>query len=229
MNLYSAYDYLAYVIPGGLVLGASFFAFLGLPSAEPGASWLLVLLAAAFLIGHVIATLAAWLQPIVWGERPGTAPDPTWGMFDSSGRSKISRAVDLEAELARRYGPRDDLPTLYGLAYTELQQNRKEGRLIALNSEIGFARNAAVALLSGAVIDVAASLAKHHPLDAPWLPVLYLVGSGVFVARYRRIWRQFADNVVRGFRVLESTSKSQGAASPRADADQPRHGEEPQR
>ena len=79
MNLYSAYDYLAFIVPGGLTVGATYLAFWGWPQAEPGASSLVILLGLAFLVGQVLASVGAWLLPISWGHMPGSRVDPLSG------------------------------------------------------------------------------------------------------------------------------------------------------
>ncbi|HEU5205375.1 MAG TPA: hypothetical protein VFU17_13875 [Candidatus Limnocylindrales bacterium] len=92
---------------------------------------------------------------------------------------------------------------LYQLAYTEIQQTGKAGRLNTLNSQIGFYRNAAAALILAAVLHAGVQVFGEAKLPIyPWVP-LY-AGCGVlFAFRYRRYWRQFGDNVIRGIRVID--------------------------
>jgi hypothetical protein len=203
MNLYSAYDYLAFIIPGGLTLGALIVAVFGLPPQEPGASAMVVLLGLAFLVGHVLATVASWAQPIAWGHAPGQAANPLWGVFGRGGVYSAAEAESLVAELEKRYGPGLHSKRLYQLAYTELQQREKEGRLMPLNSQIGFCRNASVALVFAAVAQLGGELGNVATPGTFWLLPTYVLAALVFAARYKRLWRQFGDNVLRGFRVLQ--------------------------
>ena len=203
MNLYSAYDYLAFIIPGGLTIGAFVVAVFGLPTQEPGTSAMVVLLGLAFLIGHVLATVGSWAQPIAWGHTPWDAPDPLWGVFGRGGVYSADEAKSLVADLEKRYGIGHTPRRLYQLAYTELQQTEKEGRLVPLNSQIGFCRNATVSLGVATLAELGGELGNVATPGTLWLLPTYFLAALIFAARYKRLWRQFGDNVLRGFRVLQ--------------------------
>jgi hypothetical protein len=182
-----------------------YLAFWGWPQTEPGASALVFLLGLAFLVGHMLASVAAWLQPVVWGHAPGGSSDPLWGVFGHGGTYTDVEADRVARELERHYGAGLSRRRLYGLAYTDLQQAGKEARLVSLNSQIAFCRNAAVAFLVAAVAQGVGTVAGRGVLDGGWLVAAYLLGACMFAARYKRFWRQFGDNVIRGFRVLAKT------------------------
>lgn len=200
MNLYSAYDYLAFVIPGGIVL-LQFTVGVGHAIGDPGAGAILLLLAAAFLVGHAVAAIASRLQPLAWGHRPGRPPDPLWGL--GGGRPYSAEEITgLKQELEARYGTGLTLLRLYQLAYTEIQHVGKDARLVTINSQIAFYRNAAVGLLIAAGLALVLQVTGRSTIDA-WLTVpVYVFGAALFLDRYRAFWSQFADNVVRGFRIL---------------------------
>lgn len=203
MNPYSVYDYLAYVIPGGTVLVATQLAFAGWPSSEPGNVGLVALLAAAFLVGHGTAALAAFFEPLVWRHRPGAPVSPLWGLEGPGGVYDSDEIEKIQGELAKRYGPGLGLKRLYQLAYTDLQQRGKDQRLLTLNSQIGFHRNSAAALAVAVVVQASAILARREATGTWAVASVYAAGVLVFAIRYKRYWRQFGDNVIRGFRVLD--------------------------
>jgi hypothetical protein len=202
MNLYSAYDYLAFVIPGGLAISGLVVGVFGLPTAEPGASAMVGLLGLAFLIGHVLATIGSWAQPVAWGHAPGHTADPLWGVFGSRAVYSADEAEELVHELQTKYGTGLSAGRLYQLAYTDLQQAGKENRLLTLNSQIGFCRNTTIALIVAFLAQIVGELAAIATPGTSWLVPTYLAVCLVFIARYKRLWRQFGDNVLRGFRVL---------------------------
>jgi len=209
MNLYSAYDYLAYIIPGGMVVGGLQVAIWGWPTNEPSTSALVLLLGLAFIVGHLVATVAAWAQSIVWGHRPGLRPDPLWGVKGSRGVYTNDEWAIVVRQFEARYGTGYTDSRLYQLAYTDLQQQGLEGRLTSLNSQIGFARNAGTALVIMAAVHAGAAQGFEPARSTLILIPAYLVAAAVFVGRYRRTWQQFGDNVVRGFRA--SASRPAGA------------------
>jgi hypothetical protein len=208
MNLYSAYDYLAFIIPGGLTVGAVYIAFWGWPQAEPGASALVILLGLAFLVGQVLASIGAWLQPVAWGHAPGSIVDPLWGVFGKGATYSEAEAEQVVRELEGHFGPGLSRNRLYQLAYTELQQSGKEGRLAVLNSQIGMCRNSVAGFLVAAVAQIVAIMAGPTLPNAGLLTAAYALGAGVFVARYKRFWGQFGDNVIRGFRVSAHAARN---------------------
>ena len=75
----SAYEYLAFLLPGG-ALTLIALAVYGTPMTEPGVASFAVLLGVAFVVGHAVAAIASSLQPMLWGHGPRTATDPLWGV-----------------------------------------------------------------------------------------------------------------------------------------------------
>ena len=197
MSLYSPYDYLAFVIPGVVVLFQIVIGS-GREIGDPGAGLIILLLAAAFLIGHAVAAVAGWLQALAWGRPPGRRPDPLWG-FAYTG----AELAQLTRELEARYGAGLSLTRLYQLAYTEIQHVGKDARLQTINSQIAFYRNAAASLLVAAALAAfQAATGQASSVDPRVLIPGYLLGALLFIDRYRVFWTQFGDNVVRGFRIL---------------------------
>jgi hypothetical protein len=200
MNLYSAYDYLAFVVPGGVVIFAIIASTQGLPTSDIGVGILVVGLGGSFLVGHVLAAIASFLEPLAWGHRPGSRVEPLWGQDGPNGYGP--ELDNLASDLTERYGEGHDLRRLYQLAHTEIQYAGKDERLRLLNSQLGFYRNAAVAFLVAAIAQLIVYVRGTPKIDTwPWIG-LYLMFAILFIFRYRRFWRQFADNVIRGFRVL---------------------------
>ena len=197
MSNYSVYDFLSFVLPGGLVMLA-YHVFAGEPRPSSiDAGVLVVLTGVAFVIGHGIAAIASWLEPIAWGRRPGTHFDATWSLDTAYSSRELSA---IHSSLSARYQVDDTLARLYSLAYTELQQAEKGAFLATLNSQIGFYRNTAMAcLISSGLILWAAYQQGATPLAI--VGIGGAAGGVLFVWRYRRFNARFGDNVVRGIRV----------------------------
>jgi hypothetical protein len=198
---FSPYEYFSYFFPGATVFGAYYFASFGPPDKEPGAAVALGVIGIAFVLGHAVAAVASWLEPILWGHVPGGKTDPTWGMFGRKGTYEESEQEAITIALTQRYG---NMPfrSAYNLAYTELQQAGKDHQLKVMNQQIGFYRNMSFACLLSAVIVAYVAIEGHTHLHMlPWAP-FFLVSAALFSYRYRRFWRNFGDNVVRGFRAL---------------------------
>src|SRR5438309_9158796 len=103
MNQYSPYDYLAFVLPGGLVLFTAVYGWYGWPWKEPGATALVGLLAASFVVGNALSGLANFIEPMLLGSRPGKRPDGLWGQFAKGDRHEGEQQEFL-GELQSRYG-----------------------------------------------------------------------------------------------------------------------------
>lgn len=202
MDRYSAYEFLAYLLPGGVVVFATWIGTQGWPAAEPGATSLVFLLAASFFVGQAVAALASWLEPVLWGHAPRTPRDPTWGLFGSGRRYASEARDDLLLELRGHVRVAEaDFPTAYRLSYTRLQQAGHDSHLRVLNQQIAFHRNSALALALAALVQGWLLWNDEALLSLAWLPI-YVVGSLIFAARYRRFYVEFGDNVIRGIRLL---------------------------
>jgi hypothetical protein len=208
---FSPYEYFSYLFPGATVLGAYYFASFGPPEKEPGAVVALAVIGIAFVLGHAVAAVASWLEPTLWGHAPGGKTDQTWGMFGRNGTYQESEREAITAALGQRYG---SIPfrSAYNLAYTELQQAGKDHQLKVMNQQIGFYRNMSFAcLLSAIIVAYVAVMGHKYPPWLPWVP-FFLVSTALFTYRYRRFWRYFGDNVVRGIRAFPRDEGGLGAA-----------------
>jgi hypothetical protein len=200
---YSPYRWLAFVIPGGVILFAFFYGWNGWPFPEPGATALVGILAAAFAVGAANAGAANWVEPVLWLHRPGSGQDPSWGLFGTGCPYEERERAVIEAELRSRYGAEASFRTGYNLAYTELQHGGKADRLNQLNEEIGFYRNMTTACIASAVVIGVYTIVWDRRALPPvlWIP-LFVAMAILFGYRYRRFWRRFGDYVIRGFRTL---------------------------
>jgi hypothetical protein len=204
MDRYSAYEFLAYLLPGGAVIFAAWVGAEGWPSAEPGPTGLIFILAASFFVGQAVAAMASWLEPVLWGHQPYTPRDPTWGLFGEGRRYEDAERDDLLTELRSHVGSGDaDFAGAYRLGYTRLQQAGHDGHLRVLNQQIAFHRNSALSMLSAAVIHVGLLLAGQASSPS-WWAALYCAAAIIFAGRYRRFYVEFGDNVIRGIRLLPS-------------------------
>jgi hypothetical protein len=201
---FSPYEYFSYFFPGVTVFGAFWLSTLGFPSKEPGAAAALAVVGIAFVAGHVVAAIAAWFEPVLWGHMPGGRPDPQWGMFGRRGTYVEADRASITEDLGARYGSKP-FGVAYNLAYTELQQAGKDAQLKVMNQQIGFYLNMAFASALAGMIIATESIGGSGFVPAlPWVPFFGLA-AWMFIYRYRRFWRYFGDNVIRGFRGLLPT------------------------
>jgi hypothetical protein len=198
---FSAYEWLSFLLPGGLFLFAAFYGWNGWPYPEPGAAALTGILAASFAVGHAVAAVASWLEPCIWLRRPGSRQEPDWGMFGRGGTYDSAERERIMTDLRKRYGADVDFRKGYYLAYTQLRQAGKDAALVIANQQIGFYRNMTFAALAGAMIIVGYWAVGRAALPVVW--ALFLATAAIlFAFRYRRFWRRFGDEVVRGIRTL---------------------------
>lgn len=199
MIAYTAYQFLGFILPGALVLFASVYGSTGWPRSEPAASGLVGVLATSFVAGHAVAAVAGWLEPLAWGSRPGRRVESMTGLFGTKGYfDELERPV-IEERLRTLFGSELQPQTCFDLAYTRLQQQGKDSVVQLMNQEIGFHRNMASASIASFFVTVGVAVAGRgdHLRPDVWLPT-FGVAALLFVFRYRRFWRRFAHNVVRG-------------------------------
>jgi hypothetical protein len=202
VNPYSAYEWLSFLVPGGVILFSAFFGWKGWPYHEPGATALVGILGAAFAVGQLNAAVSSWIEPVLWRHRPGSRQDPAWGMFGDRGTYPEEERARILTKLQARYGQEVDFLRGYNLAYTELQQAAKVDRLDQLNREIGFHRNMTTACIVSAAWVAGYAIVGRQALPAmPWL-LIFILAALLFAYRYRRFWRRFGDYVIRGFKTL---------------------------
>ena len=200
---YSIYDYLSFIIPGGMILFTAVYGWFGWPWHEPGGTALVGIVAAAFVIGNAVAALASWVEPIFLGSIPGTRPDGLWGQFAKGDRYEDRRS-EVEAVFRRRYD--DNLDHSYRLAQVDLRNLGKSGDLDRINSQIGFYRGMAVASGVSLLIEVTYVTAWHSHLPSALWMAIFAVLSLLSIYRYRRFWRYFGDYVIRTVTTLERES-----------------------
>jgi hypothetical protein len=206
MGPYSIYDYLTFILPGGIVLFAAAYGWFGWPWHEPGASALVGLLAAAFIVGNALAAIGTWIEPLLLGASPGSTPDGLWGQFADGDRFEGRRA-EITSVFESRYGEAD-LTKSYRLAQAELRTSGKADDLSRISSQIGFYRGMAVASAICFLIElVYVCVWKSHLPTALWLSIFALLVV-LSVYRFRRFWRWFGDYVLRTILALERVTPS---------------------
>lgn len=187
------------------ILFAVIYGMDGWPRAAPGSSALVGLVAAAFVIGYANVLVGNALEPVfLWGTRRNMARSPCGGHWAVKSRYSVEPASTTRAVLAKRY-PGVGQPTVYKLAYTELQQLKLDGPLQLTNQHIGFARGMATAGPIGLLVTVGAGLGgrSHLPLTV-WVPA-FAGATMLFVQRYRRAWFRFGDGVLSGIALVDRT------------------------
>jgi hypothetical protein len=212
---YSAYDFLSFVLPGGLLLFIYLAATGGLPTSEPGAGTLAVYAGAAFLIGQLNGVASSYVQPVFWGHGPWTVPDSSWGVFGRFARYKEADRERVTKQLRNRFpgNESEEFQEVFNLGYTLLQVAGKDDHLKMLNAQIGFFRNTSVA--SGLCVVFLIALDQLGQ-NRPFQPVVtwFLAACAVtFYFRYRYAWSAFGNAVCRGVIALPETPP---ASSPKA-------------
>jgi hypothetical protein len=197
------YEYLSFILPGGLVVFVGMIGFRGWHWHEPGTSELAGLVAAAFVVGQLTTAVAVFLEPLCWLRRPGSQQDSLQGLFGRAGYFTESERPTLEKELHSRFGPDLSIATCFALAYTELQQAGKDHAVQKMNQELAFNRNMAGACLLAALMVIVFHIAGRRALPITWTLPILVASLGLFAYRFRRFWRRFAHNVIRGFLAQE--------------------------
>lgn len=190
----SAYRYLTFLLPGGLVLAAAVYGWIGWPYGEPGAGALLGLAAAAYVTGHIVVALANYLQPIWWGHRPGGRLKSSEGLFDEAGRYSTSKDAVLTA-FSSKYPKVDDFEAQFGLAYQEAQKGPLGSKLLSIVEEIGYYRSMATASAICLVLLLAFRLlGRDHFEVLLWGPI-FVASTAAHAYRFRRFWRYIGEYV----------------------------------
>lgn len=203
MDNLTLYDYLGFVIPGGLVVATVAYGFQLAPiDAAPSAPGLTMLTAAAFIVGHVNAALANYLQPVAWWQRPGQRLGSSVGLFGRRGLYDAQQQADIEQHFATRFPNARDFQQQFNLGYTTLRQKGLDKAAQIMNQQIGFYRNMAAGVLVSLVVLIAATVRGHDILRLwLWVP-LAVAAEALFVFRFRRFWARFGNEIVRGVQAL---------------------------
>lgn len=204
MNLYSAYEYLSFILPGAVLLFASFFGYNGWHWKEPGGTALVGILAACYLVGQANAAIAQYGQPLLWGRRPSNKAQSDWGMFGPHGTFPTADRPDIEATLGRVYGHRPFQQT-FAEALADMRRTGNDKFIDLLNAQIGLYRNLTSATLLSTIIVTYYNLSSRRNLPAlPWIPI-FVVVTILFANRYRHFWRRFGAHVVNMVRAVAAT------------------------
>lgn len=197
MERFSAYEYLGFVVPGGLVCVVAFYGGYGWPYDEPGATYLVGIVAAAFVVGHLVAGLANLVCGLAWRRLPWHEPDSYEGAFKKGQYLEGRTEADVLATFKERVGDHRDLNRSFKAAAKIMHVEGRANRLDVFNQQIGFYRNTATAcgICLLLVVGYEVQAATIAPLPAPiWAPV-FIVSVLVFTRRYRRFWKLYGREV----------------------------------
>jgi len=212
------YDYLGFIVPGAVIIAAAVYG-LGLArvTTAPSAEGILLLTAAAFVVGHLNVAVANMLQPVAFGHRPFTRLRSTEGLFGEHGRYSAAEQKEIEAEFAEYFPTASTFEEQFQLGYTLLRQKNLDAALQTANQQIGLYRNLMAATVVCLPLLVAGAATGHGSLrPGVWIPLdgLAIV---LFAIRFRRFWVRFSDEVIRGVRALKSppsTASNQDEVAP---------------
>lgn len=202
----SAYRYLTFLLPGALILATAVYGWSGWPYGEPGAGVLLGLSAASYISGHVMVSIASFLQRIWWLQPPGGRLKSSQGLFDKNGRYADNKDAVLKA-FNRSYPQISGFEAQFGVAYQEAQKGPLAPKLLAFVEEIGYYRSMATACAICLTLVVIFNWAgrDHLPIEL-WVPIL-VVSTVAHAYRFRRFWRYVAEYVTG--EVLQKNASSQ--------------------
>lgn len=210
MDQLTLYDYLTFVLPGGVVLAVSTYASRGWPWPRPSAAILVLLTGAAFVVGYAISGISNLVEPCFLGQRSLRNPDPLWGTLNGPSRMEDVEKQQLRGLLSARYGKELTATAAYRRALVELRAKDKAPMLPTINQHLGFARGMAVASMISAIILIACAIfGDSHLAVQFWVPVS-AGAAALFIARFRRFWRWFGENVLRG--IAEIVRQEQDGA-----------------
>jgi hypothetical protein len=211
------YDYLGFIVPGAVIIAAVVYGFgLAGVTTAPSAEGIVLLTAAAFVIGHLNVAIANVLQPVAFGHRPFTRLRSTEGLFGDHGRYHEAEQKEIEDEFAEYFPAASTFEERFHLGYTLLRQKQLDSALQTANQQIGLYRNLMAATVVCLPLLAAAAATGHRTLRPQiWIP-LDVLAAVLFAIRFRRFWVGFANEVIRGVRALKSPPK---ATSDPGDAD----------
>jgi hypothetical protein len=211
MDKLTLYDYLGFVLPGALLLATAAYSFeLATPKQVPSAEGLVILTAAAFLVGHLNASLAFTVAPLAWGRRPGGRIPSSAGLFRKGWRGRpagpyANNQRHIEHIFEKRFPDGNNFDQRLRLGYTLLRQKQLDGALQIANQQIGFYRNLAVGAAGCMVMLVSAAVTGHDGLDNRLWISASVASLVLCVLRFRHFWVRFGDEVVRGTMALDQT------------------------
>lgn len=203
---FTLYDYLSFVLPGGLVTATALWGWCHCPTEDPGAAVAVGLVAIAFVVGHVVAAFAnVVVQPVLFLQWPGTRTSSTAGVFGRFGRYDATEERRIRNFFAARYGDVISFQSAFNLAYTELRNRGQDKGLNTINEQIGFYRNMSAASVVAILLILGYEFTDRPGFELwPWLAIL-TVGAVAFAYRFRRMWASFGDYVIRGIQTQSDT------------------------
>ena len=194
---FSAYEYLTFILPGALVLATAFYGWHGWPYGDISGSMVIGVIAASFFIGHVIAAIANWFQPVLWGHLPGGRLSSSEGLFVAKKGPWASSEQEVREAFKAAFPVAVDFESQFKLAYAKAQVGPLGPRLQTFVEQIGFYRSGALACgLCLATVIVFTLMGRSHLHVCFWGP-LFLFSLLAFAYRFRRFWVYLGDYVVR--------------------------------
>lgn len=210
----STYDIMAIVLPGLLVVVVGFYGWFGWPYPEPGAAYLAGMVAASFLAGHLVAGLSRLLQPWLFCRLSavpsswGLVGDPRLGEPDLTqllrGLGEDTTALDDESKRRRRLE--------VALARVR-SDNRSNGHLQAMNSQIGFHRNASAGCAVSAIIVIAYSALGRAHLPGVLGATVLLVAAILLAIGLRHYWVLYGEELILLGRQRHPTPAAESSPS----------------
>jgi hypothetical protein len=207
---FTSYDFWGYLTAGfGMLFVADYVADTHLLNRG---TWSLVeslvAIACAYMVGHVIAGMAAFLWEGLllrkWTGVPtdilmaAAAPEP-WLMrkvaptyyrpFDKSLRQRISDKATADGVPAKGEG-------LFWAAFAVTRDNdRAQARMSDFLNQYGLCRNLSLTACLCAVVLVYAALTHRHPNDGWWAALAAFLGAAMYL-RYMKFYRHYAIEVL---------------------------------
>jgi hypothetical protein len=197
----SFFDLIAVTLAGAVVLAGGYWSVAGVPPHSPGAAAAFGFAAASYVVGHLVASLAAmlWrLEPHAWDRelRRVLAEQATAGGLSNQG---VGRS------LAAAIRDTDDLPApaRVELIRTWLRRRGLDGRFELMNTNAWVSRNLTMSCAVLALFFVGTDLVAKHDARRLYATAIAVPAAGVFWLRTRRYQANAVDTLV--FEVLALT------------------------
>ena len=218
---FTSYDFWGYLTAGfGMLFVADYAADTHLIDRQ---SWSLVeslvAISLAYMVGHVIAGMAAFLWEGLllrkWTGVPtdilmAAAPKGPWLLrtiaptyykpFELSLRQRITKKANADGVPAKGEG-------LFWAAFGATRDSdRAQSRMSDFLNQYGLCRNLSFSACVCAVVLLYASLTHRHPYDGWWAALAAFLGAAMYL-RYMKFYRHYAIEVLTTYAHAKSEDK----------------------
>lgn len=214
LSVFGLYDFVSLVFTGAALLAGVWWAAAGVPG-EPGASTVIALMAASFVLGHAVQAVGTLWEGRYWKLRGGWPSDArikpgSTRAYDAAFRSVISDALaSRHGDAVRQLQSTD----LFGMARADLRADGADGRAELMNALYGMSRGFATTALMLIGVFVVKWIDTGDAM--PWGAAAgcALLAGALFLYRVERFGYFFADQVWRDVAALAGRRDAAASAT----------------